>query len=92
MFPWFFNVYVDAVMEEVKIGLGRMGVRLLEEEREWRLPGFLYVDELVLWGESKEDLRVMVGYFVEVCRRSLKFIADKNKVRFGWTGWDRSSC
>ena len=27
------------------------------------------VDDLVLFGESKEDLRAMVGRFVEVCRR-----------------------
>ena len=43
-----------------------------KEGREWRLPGFLYADDLVLWGESEEDLRGMVGWFVEVCRRELK--------------------
>ena len=32
-----------------------------EEGREWRLPGFLYVDDLNLCGESGEDLRAMVG-------------------------------
>ena len=26
-----FNVYTDAVMKEVKMGMGRMGVRFLEE-------------------------------------------------------------
>ena len=36
---------------------------------EWRLPGLLYADNLVLCGESEEDLRVMVGLFDEVCRR-----------------------
>ena len=30
-----------------------------EEGREWRLPGFLYVDYLILCGEA--DLRTMVG-------------------------------
>ena len=39
-----------------------------EEGREWRLPGLLYADDLVLCGESEEDLRAMVGCFVEVCR------------------------
>ena len=38
------------------------------EGREWRLPGLLYVDDLVLCGEMEEELRVMVGCFVEVCR------------------------
>ena len=39
-----------------------------EEVRERRLPGFLYADDLVLCGKSKEDLRAMVGHFVEVCK------------------------
>ena len=39
-----------------------------KEGREWRLPGLLYADDLILCGESEEDLRAMVGRFVEVCR------------------------
>ena len=53
--PWLFNVYMDAVMKEVKIGMGRRGVRFQEEGRECRLPGLLYADDLVLCGESEED-------------------------------------
>ena len=72
MSPWLFNVY---------IGVGKRGVRFQEGGREWRLPGFLYADDLVLWGESEEDLRVMVGCFVEVCRRrGLKPMQVKSKV------------
>ena len=41
----------------------------MEEERMWKLPGLLYAYDLVLFGESEEDLRAMMGYFVEVCRR-----------------------
>ena len=63
MSPWVFNVYMDAVMKEVKMAMGRMGVRFLEEGR---LPGLLYTDDLVLCRESKEDLKVMVGRFVDV--------------------------
>ena len=49
--------------------------------REWRLPGHLYADDLVLCGESEEDRRVMVGRFAEICRRrALKFNAGKSKV------------
>ena len=33
------------------------------------LPGLLYADDLILCGESEEDLRVMVGQFTQVCRR-----------------------
>ena len=32
--------------------------------KEWRLPGFSYADDLILCGESKEDLRVIVERFV----------------------------
>ena len=48
-----------------------------------RLPGLLYADDLVLCGESEEDLRAVVGRFVEVCRRiDLKANAGKSKVMF----------
>ena len=81
MSPWLFNVYMDRVMKEVKTGMGRREVSFLEDEREWRLPGFLYADDLVLCGESEKDLRVMVGRFSEVCRRSgLKVNVGKSKV------------
>ena len=40
-----------------------------EEGRKWRLPGPLYADDLVLFGESEEDLRAVVGRVVEVCKR-----------------------
>ena len=54
MSPWLFNVYMDGV---------------IKEGREWRLPGLLYADDLVLCGKSEEDLRVMVGWFAKVCRK-----------------------
>ena len=38
-------------MKEVKMGMGRRG------ERERRLPGLLYVDDLVLCSELEKDLR-----------------------------------
>ena len=45
------------------------------------MPGLLYADDLVLCGELDEDLRVIVGLFVEVCRRGLlKVNAGKSKV------------
>ena len=52
--------------------MGRRGVSFLEDGKEWRLPGLLYEDELVLCCEMEEDLRVMVGRFPEFCRRGLK--------------------
>ena len=45
------------------------------------MSGLLYADDLVLCGESEEDLRVMVEWFDEVCRRKgLKVNAGKSKV------------
>ena len=64
MFPWMFNVYMDGVMKKVKMG----GVRFLEDRGEW-IPGLLYAADLVLCGESEEDLIVTVGRSAEVCRR-----------------------
>ena len=49
-------------------------MRFLEKGREWRLPGLLYVNDLVLCGKLDER-------FVEVCRRrGLKVKAEKRKV------------
>ena len=53
----------------------------MKEGREWRLPDLLYADDLVLCIKSEEDLRAMVGQFVEVCmRRGLKVNSGKSKV------------
>ena len=32
--PWLFNVYMTGVMKEVKMWMGRRGVRILEDGRE----------------------------------------------------------
>ena len=63
------------------MGIGTRGMSFMEDRREWRLPGLLYVDDLVLCGDSEGDLRVMVEQFGEVCgRRGLKVNAGKSKV------------
>ena len=80
------------VMKKGKMGRGRRGVRFLEDGRKWRLPGFLYADDLVLCGESEEELRKMLGRFIEVCkRRGLKFNAGKSKVMV-LNGEERLEC
>ena len=69
MFPWLFNVYMDAMMKKGSEISG--GGKRVE----------MYVDDLVLCSESEEDLRAMVGCFAEVCsRRGLKVNAGKRKV------------
>ena len=61
--------------------MGRKGVSFLEDGREWKLVCLLYADGLVLSGESEEDLRVMVGWFAEMCRGiELKVSAGKSTV------------
>ena len=60
MSPWLFNGRSD---EGMKMGMEKRGVRFHEEGREWRLPVLLYVDDLVLCGESEEDMRAMVECF-----------------------------
>ena len=68
-------------MKKVKMGMVRRGVIFLEEKREWKLTSLLYGDNLVLCGESQDDLRAMVRHFGEVCwRRSLKVNASRSKV------------
>ena len=44
-------------------GDGKERLEILEDGREWRLPGLLYTDDLVLCGESEEDglLRCVEG-------------------------------
>ena len=60
---WLFNVYMDAMMKEVKMEMEKERTEISREGREWRLSCLFYADDLVLCGESEEDLRVMVGLF-----------------------------
>src|SRR5678815_2772543 len=72
---------MDEVMKELEVGVTRDSVRMMENEREWRVPYLLYEDDLVLCGESEESLRGLVERFGRVCkRRGLKVNVDKNKV------------
>ena len=60
MSPWLLNTYIDTIMKEVKLRMG-MG-------ESW-LFGLLYEGDLVLCGESQEDLRAMVGSFVGLYKK-----------------------
>ena len=53
------------------MGMGRRGVKFQDEGREWRFPDLLYPDDLVFCGESEGDLGVMLGDFVELCKRKV---------------------
>ena len=68
------------MIKRVESGDGEAGNEV-SEGGEYRLPGLLYADDLVLSGEFEEDLKVMAGRFVEVRRgRGLIFNVDKRKV------------
>ena len=67
--------------DEVEVRVGKLKNGKAEENgREWRLPGRLYAEDLVLCCESEEDLRGKVEQFVDVCRRRvLKVNGGKSK-------------
>ena len=46
-----FKFYMDVVMKEVKMWVENMGVKFLEEGREWGLSVLSYADNLALYGE-----------------------------------------
>ena len=57
-------MYMNEVLKEVKRTMGRENGSA--EGRERRLTDLLYADDLILCGESNEDLRVTIRGFVEV--------------------------
>ena len=45
---WLFSGYMDGAIVEVKMEIGRMGVRFSKGEREWKSLFLFYFDNLVL--------------------------------------------
>ena len=43
MFPWLFNLYMDGVIKEVKMEIGRKGVSFLKNGRECMQRTWFYV-------------------------------------------------
>ena len=66
MSPWLFSVHMDAVMKEVK--MGRRGESRYYLASCMQMTWFCVVSQM------------MVGQFVEVCKRDLKANASKSKV------------
>ena len=60
--PLAFQCIYGCSDERGETGDGKEGSEI--HGRGERVAGFLYADNLVLCGESEEDLRVMVGWFV----------------------------
>ena len=60
-------------------------VKSSEVGRGWRLPNLLYANDLVLCGELKENLRVMIECFVNIGKKNgLNVNAYKIKVLLKW--------
>ena len=55
--PLGFPIYIWTVMKEVKMGMGRMGGRFLEEGREWILHGLLYPFDWFCMVNQKRGLK-----------------------------------
>ncbi len=61
--------------------VGKVGVRMYDEERKWVLNSTLFADDTVLIAESESDLQNVVNVFHSVCkRRQLKVNVNKSKV------------
>ena len=58
------HVTLDGVMKELRIRMGRMGLKFSEGRREWRFPGLLCANDLALCRKLEEDLRLKIGSIV----------------------------
>ncbi len=47
MSPWWFNIYMDGVMREIKGKVALVGIRLYTEGRKWVLNSILFADDSV---------------------------------------------
>ena len=88
MSPWLFNIYMDGVMREFKEKTSHCGAKLGKDNEKWRLSHILFADDVVIVGDSAEELQEMVEIFNETCRRrKLRVNVKKSKVmRMGKRG------
>ena len=62
MSPWLFNLFMDAVIKEVRDKAGDVGIILRDEKRnaEWNIERLMFADNTVLLGDSEEKLERLV--------------------------------
>ena len=62
MSPCLFNLFMDAVMKEVREKAGDVDVTLWDERRniEWKVDWLMFADDTVLLGDSEEKLERLV--------------------------------
>ncbi len=81
MSPWFFNIYMEGCIREMKVGVWDFGARLNVRGVEQPLVAGLYADDTVLLAESEGMPQRIVDEFDRACRRrKLKVNAGKSKV------------
>lgn len=78
MSPWLFNLYMNAVMQEVNARVMGMEVKLKQYGLDRMMYQFLYADATVLIADSRKYLQRMVNVFDEVCKRR-KYKVDVSK-------------
>ena len=54
---------MNTVRKELEIVIWGMGLIFLEKRREWQLPNIMYIDDMVLCGESEEDWKGIIRMF-----------------------------
>ena len=71
MSPWLFDLFMDAVLKEVREKAGEVGVTLREERKniEWKVEWLMFAYNTVLLGDSKEKLERLIQKFGNECRR-----------------------
>ena len=59
MSPWLFNLFIEAMMKEVREKAGDIYVTLRDERRniEWKVGWLMFADDTVLLSDSEEEWR-----------------------------------
>ena len=81
--PWLFNLFMDAVVKEVREKACDVGVTLRDERRntEWKIDWLMLADNTVLLGDIEEKLERLVQEFGRLCwRRKLSENGTKSKI------------
>ncbi len=67
MSPWFFNIFMDGCIREIKVNLGNINARLKVNGVGWSEVACLFVDDCCL--QSARERQTAAGGFHLVCMR-----------------------
>ena len=73
MSPWLLNLFMDAVIKEVREKAGDVGVTLQDERRniDWKVDCLIFADDIVLLGDTEEKLERLVQEFGSVSKEKV---------------------